>query len=144
MAAYNEQGGAPEQAYRELEDRRRDLDRQRQELSGLFDKLEDLADRINAIGDKGNELIGEYNDLVADFNHTFAHGHEYTQGDYRAREINIYSFTNQEELVLVLAHELGHALSLPHVENERSIMYYLLEDQPIEARLSDEDKQAFA
>ncbi len=144
VARYNAAGGAPEDAYRELEGRRQDLDRARQELSGLFAKLEDLAEQINSVGDKGNELIEEYNDLVADFNHTFAHGHEYTQGDYRGREINVYTFTNKEELVVVLAHELGHALALPHVENEASIMYYLLEEQPRPPRLSDEDKEAFA
>ncbi len=144
VARYNAAGGAPEDAYRELEGRRQDLDRARQELSSLFAKLEDLAEQINSVGDKGNELIEEYNDLVADFNHTFAHGHEYTQGDYRGRAINVYTFTNKEELVVVLAHELGHALALPHVENEASIMYYLLEEQPRPPRLSDEDKEAFA
>lgn len=140
---YNDEGGAPPQEYRDLERRRAQLDGKQNELHELFEKLEDLADQINSIGDKGNDLIGEYNELVEDFNHTFAHGHEYTQGDYRGREINIYTFTDKEELVLVLAHELGHALSLGHVDSPNSIMYYLMDEQPRPPELSDEDKEAF-
>lgn len=140
---YNSEGGAPPDEYRDLERRRQELDTEQEELHELFEKLEDLADQINSIGEKGNELIGEYNELVEDFNHTFAHGHEYTQGDYRGREINIYTFTDKEELVLVLAHELGHALSVGHVDTPNSVMYYLMDEQPRPPALSPEDKQAF-
>lgn len=141
---YNRQGGAPSEAFEKLERDRRALDADRRELSQMRDQLEDLAEQINSVGDKGNELIGEYNELVEDFNDTFAHGHEYTQGDYRAREINIYTFTNKEELVLVLAHEFGHALSLPHVQNSASIMYYLLDEQLLPPTLTKEDQEAYA
>lgn len=140
---YNAEGGAPPDEYRDLERRRVQLDKEQDELHELFEKLEDLADQINSIGEKGNELIGEYNELVENFNDTFAHGHEYTQGDYRGMEINIYTFTDKEELVLVLAHELGHALSMGHVDTPDSIMYYLMDEQPRPPALSDEDKAAF-
>lgn len=140
---YNREGGAPPDEYRELERRRAELDREQDELHDLFLKLEDLADQINSIGDKGNELIGEYNELVENFNHTFAQGHEYTQGDYRGEEINIYTFTDKEELTLVLAHELGHSLSMGHVDTPQSVMYYLMDEQPRPPVLSAEDKEAF-
>ena len=110
----------------------------------MFGQLESLHEQINSIGEKGNELIGEYNELVQDFNHTFAHGHEYTQGDYRTKEINIYSFTSEEDLVLVLAHEMGHALAIGHVDDSSGIMYYLMKEQPNPATLSEADKVAFA
>lgn len=141
---YNAEGGAPRDAYEDLERRRRELDRERDELRDMFTDLEDLAAQINSVGDKGNEMIGEYNELVEDFNHTFAHGHEYTQGDYRGRAINIYTFTDKEELVLVLAHELGHALSLPHVDDPKAIMYYLMDEQPRPPILATADKEAFS
>lgn len=143
VARYNQDGGAPPDEYRDLERRRQELDGEQGDLHDLFEKLEDLADQINSIGEKGNELIGEYNDLVEDFNYSFAHGHEYTQGDYRGREINIYTFTDKEELVLVLAHELGHALSLGHVDSPDSVMYYLMDEQPRPPALSAADKEAF-
>ena len=140
---YNSSGGAPSSVYQDLEQRRLRLDEDRQELESLIDQLEELATQINSIGEKGNELIGEYNDLVHDFNDTFAHGHEYTQGDYRGRQINIYSFTNQDELILVLAHELGHALAIGHVDDPESLMYYLMKDQPRPLTVTDKDIEAF-
>lgn len=143
VARYNQDGGAPPDEYRDLEKRRRELDEEQGDLHDLFEKLEDLADQINSIGEKGNELIGEYNELVENFNYSFAHGHEYTQGDYRGQEINIYTFTDKEELVLVLAHELGHALSIGHVDTPNSVMYYLMDEQPRPPALSSEDKAAF-
>lgn len=140
---YNASGGAPPDAYASLEARRAELDRERQEINTLGEELNDLVDRINEIGDKGNELIGEYNEQVMTFNDTFVGEEEFTQGDYRGRQINIYTFNDHRELVLVLAHEFGHALSLDHVENERSIMYYLMGRQNDPPSLTAEDRAAF-
>lgn len=140
---YNAEGGAPEEEYDALKNQRESLDSERQELENMIVRLEGLAEQINEVGDKGNELIDQYNEQVEDFNYSFAHGHEYTQGDYGGRQINIYTFTNQEELVLVLMHELGHALSIGHVEDPSSIMYYLMQDQPYPPQLSGEDREAF-
>jgi len=141
---YNQQGGAPPDVYEKLESERERLDSERRSINELAEKLTDLAAQINEIGDKGNELVGEYNLRVNQFNDTFAQGHEYTQGDYRGREINVYSFVSHEELVMVLAHELGHSLAIGHVENPQSMMYYLMDEQPYPATLTDEDKEAFA
>lgn len=141
---YNKEGGAPPDAYAELESERERLESERRSINELAEKLTDLAAQINEIGDKGNELVGEYNERVDQFNDTFAHGHEYTQGDYRGREINVYSFVSHEELVMVLAHELGHSLAIGHVENPESMMYYLMDEQPYPAALTDEDKEAFS
>jgi hypothetical protein len=140
---YNREGGAPPEAYARLEKTRAELDQERLEINALSKTLNDLVDQINVVGEKGNELVGEYNDRVRDFNDDFAHGHEYTQGDYNAKEINVYSFVNRDELVLVLGHELGHALSIGHVENSQSLMYYLMKEQPDPPTLSTEDIAAF-
>lgn len=140
---YNSSGGAPPEVYEELEKERKELDDERVEINDLADQLNELSQRINSIGEKGNELIDEYNNRVYQFNDSFVHDHEFTQGDYRSREINIYTFSDERELVLVLAHELGHALSLGHVENEASVMYYLMGEQSTPLTLTEEDRQSF-
>lgn len=140
---YNREGGAPPDVYEELERWRTSLENERLTLNGLSSELNDLAEQINSVGEKGNDLLGEYNERVNDFNDNFAHGHEYTQGDYRAKDINIYSFVSKEELTKVLAHELGHSLSIGHVEEPKALMYYLLKDQPSPIVLAEADIAAF-
>lgn len=140
---YNQNGGVSPETYEQLEDERRNLENERDYLNSLSNQLNDLANRINSVGEKGNDLVGEYNDRVNEFNDNFAHGHEYTQGDYKAKDINIYSFTSKEELTTVLAHELGHSLSIGHVEDNEALMYYLLKDQPSPLVLSEADIEAF-
>jgi len=140
---YNEAGGAPPDVHEELEKKRLELEAERSLINDLGEKLNDLSARINEIGEKGNELIGEYNERVRQFNDTFVHDEEYTQGDYRSRQINVYTFTDHRDLVLVLAHELGHALAIDHVENPSSIMYYLMGGQMTPPDLTAEDRAGF-
>jgi len=107
-------------------------------------QLNKLADRINRRVSVINKLAAEVEASVEAYNREFRSRSEFTQGNYSrkgAREtINIYSFKNPDELKLLLAHEMGHALGLKHVENPNSIMYYLMEEQPSEQlKLSSED-----
>ena len=140
---YNESGGAPPDVYEELEAERQELDAEREAVNAQSDKLNELSQQINDIGEQGNRLIEQYNERVRRFNDTFGHTEEFTQGDYRGRSINIYSFQDDWELQLVLAHEFGHALSLDHVENDASIMYYLLGGQPADLETSLQDVTEF-
>ncbi len=140
---YNAEGGAPPDAFAELERERTALERESGELSKLTRELNTFVDQINLVGKQGNLLVEKYNEGVGEYNRTFGDSREFTQGDYRGKEINIYTFTNEDELVLVLAHELGHALGIEHVEGRESIMYYLIGEQPKDLALSGYDKAAF-
>ena len=102
-----------------------------------------MADQINDAGARNNQLVEGYNEDVAVFNNRFGGTREFTQGDYQGDHINVYQFRDRAELILVLAHELGHALQLEHVDNQASIMFYLMGEQPPQPRLSAEDIEAF-
>lgn len=140
---YNESGGAPPEVYEELQEQKEQLDQDQRSINALSDELNGLAEQINQLGEQGNQLVEKYNHHVDTYNETFGESREFTQGDYRGKDINIYKFVNDRELELVLAHELGHSLSLGHVENEESILYHLMGGQPDELRLSEEDLDEF-
>jgi hypothetical protein len=58
--------------------------------------------------------------------------------DEKGQRIIIYSFEDRENLHRIVAHELGHALELEHVNTEDSIMYSINKGEDL--RLSAEDK----
>lgn len=90
-----------------------------------------LADEINALVKKYNYLVSAVNSRIDTINQNA--GYEFEEGQYKSDEngetITIYEFGNRTTLVRVLAHEFGHALGLDHNDNERSIMYYLNNNQ---------------
>ncbi len=142
VTRYNDAGGAPDAVFAELEATEQALANEAIIIDREAEELAKRAEEINRIAEAGNQVIRQYNDSVEAYNATFAKTTEFTQGDYRDGVINIYTFTDIVELETVLAHEFGHALSLPHVEGSASIMYYLLGDQPTPLALSETDKQA--
>ncbi len=144
VAEYNAQGGVTEELYLTLQERKEELDVEQQKLDALAEELNKLVKQINEIGAMGNAVIETYNKGVQEYNHTFGEPREFTQGAYSSQKrIDIYSFSTPQELRLVLAHELGHALGLNHVANEKSVMYLLIGDQPQEAVLTPEDLNEF-
>ena len=144
IAYWNNQGGAPSEVYTRLNEERRALDTENKQLGTLADNLNELVDAINELGEEGNETVQDYNEHVAQYNSQFHHEREFTQGDYYRERINIYQFKDRDELHLVLAHELGHALSLGHVEDRAAVMYYLMDEQDASLSITAADIAEFA
>ena len=140
---WNERGGAPEDVYDELHQERARLQEIEQELNEEVGVLNELIEGLNELSVQGEALVNTYNAAVEAYNATFNAGREFTQGDYQNNQIHIYEYSSGEELRLVLAHELGHALSLDHVEGPQSIMYYFMGEQDLENGLTTEDVEGY-
>ena len=144
IATINARGGATPKERQELETERKYLESQKAILGSLRSELTSFVLRVNSLGDKVNYLAKQLNIEVDTYNQRFGEAREFDQGEYNGKEINIYQFDRIGDLRLVLVHELGHALGIEHVENAKSIMYYLMDKQDIKNPiLSEEDIRAF-
>ncbi len=140
---YNDRGGAPPEEFSRLETEREQLNTEAETLNQVSAELSTLATEINRLAEQGKQLVDAYNKEVGEYNNKFGYAHEFTQGDYRGDEINVYKFSSDEEVVAVLAHEFGHALGIGHVEGTSSLMYYLLEEAGEPLALSSFDLESF-
>ncbi len=78
--------------------------------------------------------------------HADALGEEYQSGffSYGDNKLTIHQYDNVNHLKVLLAHEFGHAISIDHIDNPESVMYYLLSEDGVirDFKLSDDDKTA--
>jgi uncharacterized protein YoxC len=132
---WNDQGGAPEAEYNNLQNEVASLERKASELNSLLDT-------VNSLADENNQKVQTYNQNVAEYNNLFSTGHEFDAGNTDGTEINVYSYDGIQELRTLLVHEFGHVLGIDHVEDINSVMYYLLNDQNQKGTLSDVDVAA--
>lgn len=79
-----------------------------------------------------------YNEKVEDYNQQAQQGREFNQqnpsrlfhkGTYSGDEINIYQYSNHDDLRVTLAHEFGHALGLSHHQDPKALMYPFVAEQ---------------
>jgi len=129
---WNNRGGAPKKEYDALEQRRIDLNNQVTIINQSQESLNELASTINSVVSVLNKLIAELNLQADTYNMIGAStGKEFSEGEYvsdaSGTVINIFQFNDESNLVRVLAHELGHALGLDHLDNPQAIMYRLNE-----------------
>lgn len=113
---WNQQGGAPQDKYAELKKRQEDLKNEADSLNALAKKLNISTDTFNSNVDNLNQEIGSFN------NELQLRPEEglFIGSDNR---IEIYFYYTDQELVHTAAHELGHSLGLPHVDNKKAVMY---------------------
>jgi len=128
-----------------LEESRKTLEAEAVILKNLEKRLNEVVREINTLVDELNRLVKILNLNVEAYNTIGGlRGESFTGGDYftdsESQGINIYEFSSKDKLIRVLAHELGHALGLEHVDDPEAIMYYLNEGGV--GRLSETDLAA--
>jgi uncharacterized protein (DUF3084 family) len=140
VAYWNERGGAPEKEYQRLQTERVSLENRGNDLQKDASDLQQLADTINSNVKSNNTIVEKVNSRINEVNKNANREFEEGVYDNNNKTITIYQYSEIVDLKRVLAHELGHALGIDHVENKNSIMYYLNTSKVF--NLSDEDKSA--
>lgn len=138
VAAFNlrvetarQRGGAGETTARQFESdqsrlatQKDALQRRQEELKSAIETLKSMAVVINEIAANHNLDLVTYRDTGSQLGAEFSEG-IYEQNGAR-RTITIYHYPSRDGLVRVLAHELGHAKGLPHLENPQAVMHRLM------------------
>lgn len=139
---WNKHGGAPASEYKRLKQTEVDLEAERREVNSLTAEVNKLGDEVNIIIRKLNQLISGLNLNVKKYNNIGGPvGKQFEAGLYNqtatSTSITVFEFNDHQELVRLLAHELGHALGLDHSSSSDDIMYYLNESKNATATVAD-------
>lgn len=118
---------------RALVERHNELVAEQKSLNAQVREYEIAQKRFNQSVEAVNAHVDTLNEAVEHANARLT-PREFHKGEFRHGSdtvINIYEFANVDELRLVLAHELGHALYLDHNDDPTALMYPYAQNQDL-------------
>lgn len=132
VARWNKIGSISKEDSDNLKKKAKNLENQRSEINALVHQINALAGTSKETATSLNALAETINTHIETHNTLFEDGEEeFNKGLFERDTINLYQFITQEDLLMTLLHEMGHALFITeHTTDPQSIMYYLLKDQP--------------
>lgn len=128
---WNNHNGAPKDIYIALEEEREKLHQIKIRLDEEHTYLNEIVEMLNSLEDQGSMLVDSYNSRAATYSSLYGERTRFHKGEYNGKAITIYQFHDTADLILVLAHELGHALRLGHVANPKAVMHTLMGAQDL-------------
>jgi hypothetical protein len=139
---WNGRGGAPKAEHDVLEQRIAASNNQYEVIKQTENSFNALVDTIKSAEIILNELVATLNLQVDTYNAVGSStGKTFSEGEYvndaNGMAINVFQFSDSDQLEKVLVHELGHALGLEHLDNPKAIMYYLNEGMNVKLTADD-------
>ena len=131
---WNDRGGAPPEELERLRLAEDELEAVRLSANEAAAEVNTLVEELNQATERLNREIEEANQARAELEEQFP-AQRVQSGQYfesrtglgritfsREVEIRIFQFEDRDHLLLVIAHELGHALGLEHTGSEGTLM----------------------
>ena len=151
LEAYNaevetltQQGDIPRERYEALQAESDDLDQEKAELETMYQQLEEVRAQLESLKTQNTSLVTAYNQSARTYNTLHSVKTPFHKGEFNGNHITIYQYQDKADLTLVLAHELGHALGIDHVNVPEAIMYPLMGAQDLDQlKLTPVDVETF-